>query len=270
MSANQLLKGYNVSNTSNIKDKDPLYNPSIPDTNDPKRTNKSLRDLKFKDQYYVQMSIDQQMKNGDGFTLGPNNKYLKKDRDYDRRIDINYFRKENVRNKKYTQPDDFGFGQLSYYNLPRSIPRPQPTIDMSGIITPMNAYQYQQRFLPSAPIVPTVPTVKPVIAKITDKVEIPKAPVKVKPMADKSTIGYDPTDSINKVDNNQPSNNYKQRMEEIERQRQQSKLNANLQSTTKTSYDTETSGLDKYGKPKIINQHKTAPMKTGIKPVGLF
>lgn len=307
MSATTLLKGYtNTNNTDDIKERNPLYNPSIPDMNDPKREIKSIRDMKFRDMYSTQMRLDAQMKNtnGDGFCLDGNTKYLKR-RDYDRIIDPNYLRVINPKNKKYTIPDDYytGHSVLGYFDIPKIIPRPQPTIDMSGVINPMNSYQYKQRFIQDSNI--STPSIKPSTVD-TSKVTIPQAPQKSKPLNDLKTIGTDPTqdpayvkeqqykDYIEKMkkpsgstadrisrlrsnaasnavsnaptDNNIPSSDFEQKMKEIERQRQQSIMNANTQQTT--SYDKDS--RDKYGNPLIINQHKTVPIKSGIKSVGLF
>ena len=175
MSASSLI-GKSASNVvENVKPANGLYNPSVPIIGD--KNIKELRNIKFKDRYYLDQRIDGQMKNTEG-TLGPNNKFLTRI-DYDRQIDENYLRRQNPKNRKHTDPADFYNGsQLAYYGLPVKIPRAvitQPTID------PMEQYQYQNRFI-SNPLLPaTRPSPTPV--------PFPQSP---SDMTDR--IGFDPTD----------------------------------------------------------------------------
>lgn len=181
MSASSLI-GKSASNVvENVKPANGLYNPSIPVMND--KNIKELRNIKFKDRYYLDQRIDGQMKNTEG-TLGPNNKFLTRI-DYDRQIDENYLRRQNPKNRKHTNPADFYNGsQLAYYGLPVKIPRAviiQPTID------PMEQYQYQNRFI-SNPLLPATrpsPTPAPFPQRPSD-------------MADR--IAFDPTDIQKQLD----------------------------------------------------------------------
>ena len=177
MSASSLI-GKSASNVvENVKPANGLYNPSIPVMND--KNIKELRNIKFKDRYYLDQRIDGQMKNTEG-TLGPNNKFLTRI-DYDRQIDENYLRRQNPKNRKHTNPADFYNGsQLAYYGLPVKIPRAQIQNPLAGI-SPMDIYQYQNRFI-SNPLLPaTRPSPTPVA--------FPQSP---SDMTDR--IGFDPVD----------------------------------------------------------------------------
>lgn len=182
MSASSLI-GKSASNVvENVKPTNGLYNPSVPIIGD--KNIKELRNIKFKDRYYLDQRIDGQMKNTEG-TLGPNNKFLTRI-DYDRQIDENYLRRQNPKNRKTTHPADFYNGsQLAYYGLPVKIPRaviPAPTID------PMEQYQYQNRFINN----PLLPATKPYA-------DLPTIPDKTTTdMVDR--IVFDPTDIQKQLD----------------------------------------------------------------------
>lgn len=265
MSANELLKGYTPSQPIDIKTRNPLYNPEIPDMKDPERTIKSLRELKFKDMYSTQMRMDNQLRNtnGDGFSLDPNTKYMKR-RDYDRIIDPNYLRVMNPRNKKHTESDDYFTGQavLGYFDIPREIPKPTPPTLPAGVITPINAYQYTSRFMQDSNITTAkpAPKVAPPVPNL-EKVTMPTKPEKIKPLSNMTGAGTDPTDDPAYINNqyeyNKAPQGYAAKLDEIERQRQESILKSNT--SEKTSYDKEPT--DKYGKAKIIT-----PSKISIKP----
>jgi hypothetical protein len=174
MSASSLI-GKSSMVVENVKSKNGLYNPSIPIIAD--KNIKELRNIKFKDRYYLDQRIDGQMKNTEG-TIGPNNKFLTRI-DYDRQIDENYLRRQNPKNRKHTDPADFYNGsQLSYYGLPVKIPR---AIIQQQTIDPMEQYQYQNRFI-SNPLLPATrpsPTPEPFPQKPSDMMD---------------NIGFDPVD----------------------------------------------------------------------------
>jgi hypothetical protein len=189
--------------------------------------------------------------------------------------------------------------QLSYFDIPKRIPKPQIATDTS-YIDAMNAYQYKSRFLDSSikDKIPTVPK-----DKNDTKVETPKAPIniKTKPMNDAKTIGFDPTDNktyVQKIDNiefakkHKPSgsiqdhikklqdekktsnikpmsrsNDYQKILDDIEKDRQQSIINRDIAKTEKTSYDKE--NTDKYGNPKNTSKSRLHPKPSG-KSVGLI
>lgn len=175
MSASSLI-GSSASNVvENVKPANGLYNPSVPIIGD--KNIKELRNIKFKDRYYLDQRIDGQMKNTEG-TLGPNNKFLTRI-DYDRQIDENYLRRQNPKNRKHTDPADFYNGsQLAYYGLPVKIPR---AVIAAPTINPMDQYQYQNRFINN----PLLPATKPYA-------DLPTYAVQTSDMTDR--IGFDPTD----------------------------------------------------------------------------
>ena len=140
-SANSLL-GISNKVTKNVPSTNPLSVADVPVMN----SVRTLRNIKFQDQYYADQRMSGQMKNTEG-TLGANNKFLTR-KDYDRQIDPNYLRRENPRNKKHTDPADFYNGsQLAYFELPRKIPRAQIIDPTVGAIDSMNQYQYKNRFI---------------------------------------------------------------------------------------------------------------------------
>ena len=158
-SANSLIDNSNV--VPNVLSSNVLSSPDSKNLGD---NIQSIRNLKFKDRFYIDNRMDSQMKNADGLSLGANNKFLKS-RDYDRQIDANYLRRQDPRNKKYTQPDDFYNGsELAYFEIPKTIPRaviPDPLA--TGAIDATNKYQYKNRFISNTsldpkPNKPTKPT----------------------------------------------------------------------------------------------------------------
>jgi len=148
-SANTLLNRTSSKTVQNVPttDRNPLYNPSTPVMNDENlKTNiKDLRSVRMQDRYYTDMVLNSITKNGDGFTMGANNKGLSFFENYDRAIDPNLIARRKADNKKYTQPDDFFNGSVgAYYSIPKTIARPQPiTPDVSSLTDSMNAYQYR-------------------------------------------------------------------------------------------------------------------------------
>jgi hypothetical protein len=188
MSATNLLNpnGSNSGVVQNVQTNNPLYNPSVPVIGD-LNIAKNARNLKLKDRFYLENSLDGQMKNSDGLSLGANNKYLRR-KDYDRQIDPNYLRRQNPKNQKHTEPNDFYDGMsLGYYDLPKRIPR--ATIGMpTAPIDSLNAYQYKNRFLDnSLPTLPAKPT------GTTNRIILPPPPRQAPDLNDKNTIGQDPT-----------------------------------------------------------------------------
>jgi hypothetical protein len=190
MSAYSLLNGTTANVIPNIQSNSSLYNPSIPVIGD--QNIRSIRNINMKDRFYLDNAIDGQMKNNDGLSLGANNKFLRH-RDYDRQIDANFLRRQNPRNKKHTDPDDFYNGsQLAYFEIPRKIPRAQimdPLAAGAGIIDPMDAYQYKNRFISNTPTPQTKPAILPPMVSPTEKVKVSDS--KLKP------IGTDPTEDPN-------------------------------------------------------------------------
>lgn len=238
MSANSLLNGVTPNVIPNIPSTNPLYNPSIPVMGD--QSVKTLRNINMKDRFYLDNSIDGQMKNNDGLSLGPNNKFLRRN-DYDRQIDPNYLRRENPRNKKHTDPDDYYNGSaLGYYEIPRKIPRAQIPNPLAGI-NPMDAYQYANRFISNAVISqPKVPTIAPAF-----DINAPKRPRPVNALAGSKTIGYDPTTDPDII-----------KMQEDE---QQSRLNRNIERSNLPPSNLDYEKYDKYGNPAIKSPMKIIP-----------
>lgn len=148
-SANTLLNRTSSKTVQNVPttDRNPLYNPSTPVMNDENlKTNiKALRSVRMQDRYYTDMVLNSITKNGDGFTMGSNNKGLSFFENYDRAIDPNLIARRKADNKKYTQPDDFYNGSVgAYYSIPKTIARPQAiTPDVTSLTDSMNAYQYK-------------------------------------------------------------------------------------------------------------------------------
>ena len=132
LSANSLLSKGNPKVAPNVRTelRDPMYNPSTPTIGDDNtKFVKDARSLKMKDRFYVDMALNSYSKNGDGYTLGQNNKGFKAFTDYDRAIDPNLLIRRDPNSKQYYQPNDFYNGSYdSYYSLPKSIKRPNPTI----------------------------------------------------------------------------------------------------------------------------------------------
>lgn len=142
LSANTLLS----KNASNVKDnvpmnnRDRMYNPDIPKIGDKNLQSNDARSIKMKDRYYVDMALSSQVKNGDYFTLGQNNKGFTTFNDYDRSIDPNMMIRRDPLTKQYYQPNDFYNGSYdAYYSLPKTTRRPAPTIgsDMLSAISTM-------------------------------------------------------------------------------------------------------------------------------------
>ena len=242
MSANSLLGGVTPNVIPNLPSTNPLYNPSIPVMGD--QTVKSLRNIKMKDRFYLDNALDGQMKNNDGLSLGPNNKFLRRN-DYDRQIDPNYLRRENPRNKKHTDPDDFYNGSaLGYYEIPRRIPRAQIPNPLTSV-DPMDMYQYANRFISNAVIAqPKASTTQPVF-----DINAPKRPRPVNTLADTKTIGQDPTTDPNIIKMN----------EELKKQMDQSIIDRAREINKRPPDNINTDLYDKYGKPtgkkqvKLIN-----------------
>lgn len=132
LSANSLLNRGNPKVAPNVRTelRDPMYNPSTPTIGDDNtKFVKDARSLRMKDRFYVDMALNSYSKNGDGYTLGQNNKGFKAFTDYDRAIDPNLLIRRDPNSKEYYQPNDFYNGSYeSYYSLPKSIKRPNPTI----------------------------------------------------------------------------------------------------------------------------------------------
>lgn len=132
LSANSLLSKGNPKVAPNVGTelRDPMYNPSTPKIGDDNtKFVKDARSLRMKDRFYVDMTLNSYSKNGDGYTLGQNNKGFKAFLDYDRAIDPNLLIRRDPNSKQYYQPNDFYNGSYdSYYSLPKSIKRPAPTI----------------------------------------------------------------------------------------------------------------------------------------------
>jgi len=132
LSANSLLSRGNpkVAPNVGIELRDPMYNPTTPKIGDDNtKFVKDARSLRMKDRFYVDMTLNSYSKNGDGYTLGQNNKGFKAFTDYDRAIDPNLLIRRDPNSKQYYQPNDYYNGSYdSYYSLPKSIKRPVPTI----------------------------------------------------------------------------------------------------------------------------------------------
>lgn len=132
LSANSLLSKGNPKVAPNVRTelRDPMYNPSTPTIGDDNtKFVKDARSLRMKDRFYVDMALNSYSKNGDGYTLGQNNKGFKAFNDYDSAIDPNLLIRRDPNSKQYYQPNDFYNGSYdAYYSLPKSIKRPNPTI----------------------------------------------------------------------------------------------------------------------------------------------
>lgn len=192
----------NVPNTDDTK----IYNPSIPVKNDINL--KSVKDIKFKDRYYVDNSINGQMRNIEGLSLGQNNKYLKRF-DYDNAISENYIRRLNVSNKKLTLPNDFYYGSTdAYYAIPPHIKSPTITSSLPGAQIAMNQYQYMNRFTNATP---------------ESTSTINKTPIKTKPTVIKPAVI--PTENNNSIG---LDTNYQKMMDDIKAQQEQDKFDASL------------------------------------------
>lgn len=221
MSANSLLNpnGSTPGVVQNVQSNNLLYNPSVPVIGD-LNIAKNARALKLKDRFYIDNVMDGQMKNSDGLSLGANNKYLKS-KDYDRQIDPNYLRRQNPKNQKHTETNDYYNGiTLGYYDLPKRIPR--ATIGMPAApIDSLNAYQYKNRFLDNS---------SPSVPKQTINNPIMPAPPKQSPnLNDRNTTGQDPT--------------LDPRLKEIQDARDRAIMNRN----SNIPRDTKISGKDIYG-----------------------
>lgn len=167
-SARSLLNLSNQNVAPNVTSTNPLYNPEIPVIND--INIRELRNIKFKDRYYLDNRIDRQMRNSDGLSLGPNNKYLRR-KDYDRQIDPNYLRRENPKNKKHTDPNDFYNGStLAFLEIPKRIPRATTT---APVIDSMDQYQYKNRFISNPLLTTNTPNNSPDIPR-SSNINIPK------------------------------------------------------------------------------------------------
>ena len=244
-SANSLLGlNNNQQVVANIESTNPLYTPDVPNIND--QSVRNIRNIKFKDRYYLDNSFAGQMKNSGDLSLGANNSFLGRN-GYDRQIDPNYLRRENPRNKKHTDPTDFYNGsELAFFEIPKRIPRAE-IIDPNAIssIDPMDAYQYKQRFISNTNL-----------GSAPNLGNAPMIPTKVKPnMNDEKTIGFAPADI----------EDIRLRNEQLAKERQQSILNRNIMNATKLPSDLDTSktGKNIYGEPTIRTGTKVAPKSTG-------
>lgn len=244
LSANKVAQ--NVANTDDTK----IYNPSIPVRNDINL--KSVKDIKFKDRYYVDNSINGQMRNIEGLSLGQNSKYLKRF-DYNNAISENYIRRLNVSNKKITLPNDFYYGSTdAYYAIPPHIKTPTITSSLPGAQIAMNQYQYMNRFTNATPeststISKTPAKIKPVVVK----------PIVIKPTENNNTIGLD--------------TNYQKMLDDIKAQQEQDKFDASL---TKLRDKSINEYKDKYNKTPIRAgsdvYHPVAPISGKSKVPGVF
>ena len=286
-SANTLLNRTSSKTVQNIPttDRNPLYNPSTPVINDENlKTNiKDLRSVRMQDRYYTDMVLNSISKNGDGFTMGANNKGLSFFENYDRAIDPNLIARRNVNNKKYTQPDDFYNGSVgSYYSIPKTIARPQPiTPDITSLTDSMNSYQYRNSSISgglptpastalAAPVSTTTPLKipAPVNPNIKNFTSVPLDTFRyggnVKPttfegntrmMNDINTNSYDPTTDPSYL-KYQDELNKARLMAERDRQARQDQKNI----YKNFGLDTET---DENGLPVI-----KAPTRIGISDIG--
>lgn len=226
ISANTLLNKTNSDIVKNIpiQKRDPLYNPSNPVINDENlKTNiKDLRSVRLQDRYYTDMVLNRIVKNGDGFSLGSNDRGFTYFRNYDRSIDPNLIARRNPKNKLYTQPDDYFNGSMgAYYSLPKTIKRPAPIApDITSLTDAMNAYQYKNTSIGSGlptpvqslPITTTPGTslaIPTPIEPIPSRFDMSKFGTGTKPQAqpnlsnmhvenikrmnDVDTVGFDPT-----------------------------------------------------------------------------
>lgn len=156
ISANTLLNktSSNVVPNTPLQKRNPLYNPDVPIINDENlKTNiKDLRSMRLKDRYYADMVVGRAVKNGDGFTLGPNNCGFNFFNNYDGSIDPNLIARRNPKNKQYTQPNNEYEGSFgAYYMLPKTTPRPQPIVpDLTNLLDSLNPYQYKNSNMPGA------------------------------------------------------------------------------------------------------------------------
>ena len=252
MSAYSLLNGTTANVIPNIQSNSSLYNPSVPVIGD--QNIRSIRNINMKDRFYLDNAIDGQMKNNDGLSLGANNKFLRH-RDYDRQIDPNYLRRQNPRNKKHTDTDDYYNGsQLAYFEIPRKIPRAQimdPLSAGAGIIDPMDAYQYKNRFISNTPTTQTKPAILPPMVSPTEPVDMANkvSDSKLKP------IGTDPTEDPDIV----------AIQDAIKKDRQQSILDRELQRQQKAPSMLDYETKDEFGVTKKVIKD---PMKINLKPSG--
>lgn len=243
MSATSLLNPYSNEGTiPNPISNNSMYNPDIPVIGDLNIV-RNARALKLRDRYYLDNSLDGQMKNSDGLSLGSNNKYLRT-ANYDRQIDINYLRRQNSKNNKHTEPNDFYNGmELGYYDLPKRIQRPVTQSAISPIDS-LDAYQYKNRFIDnSMPSLPPAVIKQQPVEPITPT--LPKAPVKTQAKII-APIGFDPTDD--------------DRFKKIQEAKERAIINRNIMSSKK-----EPDVLDRYGKAAIHPTHILPPKSLGIK-----
>lgn len=291
ISANTLLNKSNSDVVQNvpIQKRDPLYNPSNPVINDEnlKLNIKDLRSVRLQDRYYTDMALNRMVKNGDGYSLGANDKGFSYFRNYDRSIDPNLMARRNPKNKLYTQPDDYYNGSFgAYYSLPKTIKRPAPIApNITSLTDAMNAYQYKntaligglpvpvqllpQQITPTTPTTNTTLSLPAPIAPPPSRFDMSKFGTGTQPQAnisnmhvenirklnDTNTIGFDPTTDPNYL-------KYQDELKKSELQNEAYKQARQSQKNIYNKYglDTET---DENGLPVI-----KPPMKIGISDIG--
>ena len=243
MSASSLTGISNSQILQNVApDPNVIYNPSIPVLKDVNIRN--VRNLKFKDRYYIDNSINGQMKNTDSLTLGPNTKYVKQYM-YNNMIDENYLRRLNSSNKKLTLVDHNNGSANAYYSIPVHIKTPQPNLSLSSSVPTSNytvsnstdEYQYTNRFKPDTtqPTESSVKTpskYKPLFENITEDIEDSNL---------NSNISSDPTDD--------PA--YIKMLADINKQKKQDLFDAELYRIPVKDYN-KNGYKDAFGKPIII------------------
>jgi hypothetical protein len=241
LSGSSLLNGNTSKVIQNPNTDQPLYNPNIPvkgaSTNYDKFT-KPSHNVKLKSQYYKQMLLGDNIKNGGTYSLGSNSKGLNIFQDYDRAIDPNMMRRRNPDNNKQTIANDYQTGSYdAYYSIPITT-KPVVKIDVGAdpLIKKLNQQtQYKNRFDPT----PTTKDNAGYAMPIPINNEVPINMSKIIPQSnvnDLAGIGTDPTEDPE----------YIRLKNEMLNDREQSELNRNTRLNEKT-----TNLLNKYGKPRI-------------------
>jgi hypothetical protein len=237
-SGSSLINASNANVVQNPNSTDSLYNPNIPvkgSTNNYSKFNMPSHNIKLKSQYYKQMLLGNNIKNGSTYTLGANSKGLNIFQDYDRAIDSNMMRRRDPNNNKQTIANDYETGSYdAYYTIPITTkPVTKINVGADPLIKSLNQQtQYKNRFEPTASNIDSIPT------DVEPPLIIPKTR-NVKPQHNVnqlSGIGTDPTED----------QDYIRMKAEMQDDREQSLLNRNARLNQRTN-----NVRDKYSNPVI-------------------
>lgn len=273
-----------------LKERNPLYNPAIPMMNDSNNNfnKKDSRDVKLKDMFYRNMLLDNNVRNGSGFTMGENTKGLDIWKDYDRAFDPNLLRRRDKNNKLFTMPDDFYTGSYgAYYSLPNSIRIPSSmgsNMNAGALQSSMfDGYSYKNRFSDADPNKPSLPIpINPTMKDIRPSVNVPNSGFDTlddipdiypsTPINYHNNIVRSPYEDITSNRNRNASSyapigndptedpNYTNRMEQIRKDQEQSILDRERYRNQKTPSWFNTDKRDLYNRPTIRSGTRT-PMR---------